>query len=124
MEFLLKKPMASPASQGDSSVNNPRNQAVDAPPPPAPAAPIPVVAPALPAPLHQPLAPIVIRLDRDNYLYWRSQVVPAVRVHDLYGFLFGTRPRPPQFIDAPDEPNLNIPRQILFPFLYYKYTCK
>ncbi|KAF4402609.1 hypothetical protein G4B88_012394 [Cannabis sativa] len=68
------------ASPGDSSVNNARSQAVDASPPalaPAPAAPV------LPAPLLQPLAPITIRLDRDNYPYWRSQVVPAVRAHDL-----------------------------------------
>ncbi|KAF4372124.1 hypothetical protein F8388_000340 [Cannabis sativa] len=62
------KLMTSPASQGDSSVNNPRNQVVDAPPL-ALAAPLPVVAPTLPTLLHQPLAPIIIRLDRDNYLY-------------------------------------------------------
>ncbi|KAF4376978.1 hypothetical protein F8388_022694 [Cannabis sativa] len=95
------------ASPGDSSVNNARSQAVDAPPAPAPAP----AAPALPAPLLQPLAPITIRLDRDNYPYWRSQVVPAVRAHDLDGFIFGTRPCPPQFLDAPVEPNPNILQQ-------------
>uniref|UniRef100_A0A803NW92 Uncharacterized protein n=1 Tax=Cannabis sativa TaxID=3483 RepID=A0A803NW92_CANSA len=58
--------MTSPASQGDSSINNPRNQVVDAPPL-ALAAPLPVVAPTLPTLLHQPLSPIIIRLDRDNY---------------------------------------------------------
>ena len=77
------------ASQGDSSVSGTR-------PDPAPAAP---VAPLFPAPIMQPLAPIAIRLDRDNYAYWRSQVVPAVRAHDLDGFLFGTRPCPAQFLE-------------------------
>ena len=41
-------------------------------------------------------------LDRDNYAYWRSQVLPAVRAHDLDGFLFGTRLCPPQYLDVPD----------------------
>ncbi|KAF4350088.1 hypothetical protein G4B88_008488 [Cannabis sativa] len=95
--ILVSEPMASP---GDFSVNNARSQAVDAlAPAPAPAP----AAPALPTPLLQPLAPITIRLDRDNYPYWRSQFVPTVRAHDLDGFLFGTRPCPPQFLDALDS---------------------
>ena len=43
------------------------------------------------------LNPITIRLDRNNYAFWRSQVIPAVHAHDLDGFLFGSRSCPPQF---------------------------
>uniref|UniRef100_A0A803Q4P5 Mitochondrial protein n=1 Tax=Cannabis sativa TaxID=3483 RepID=A0A803Q4P5_CANSA len=101
------------ASQGDSSVNNLRSQVVDVPIPTS--APMPTsVALVLLAPLLQLLAPIIIHLDRDNYPYWRSQVVPTVHAHDLDGFFFGTRPCPPQFLDAPPELISDIQQQAMF----------
>lgn len=95
------------ASQGDSSVSGARPASGAVPPPAVP----PAVPPPLLAPLFQPLAPIAIRLDRDNYVYWRSQVLPAVRARDLDGFLLGTRVCPPQFVDL-DELPPNTPPQV------------
>jgi hypothetical protein len=47
-------------------------------------------------------APLVTtRLGTDNYLYWRAQVAPILRSHLLTGFIDGTFPCPPQFIDNP-----------------------
>ncbi|POO03542.1 hypothetical protein TorRG33x02_007470 [Trema orientale] len=57
-------------------------------------------APLFAAPaLFQSLAPLSIKLDRTNYSFWHSQVLPAVCAHDLEGFLLGTVPCPPRFID-------------------------
>ncbi|KAF4362999.1 hypothetical protein F8388_020515 [Cannabis sativa] len=58
------KLMASLASQGDSSVNNPRNQVVDAPPS-ALATPLPVV------------IPIVRAHDPDEFLFTQDHVCPV-----------------------------------------------
>ena len=55
-------------------------------------------------PLHLPmvipstLAPLSIRLDRLNHAFWRSQILPTVRAHDLEGFLLGTRLKPTEFL--------------------------
>ena len=90
------------ASQGESSVSGAQ------PIPPAPPAPAPV-APPLPAPLLQPLAPIAIRLDRENYAYWRSQVVPAVRAHDLDGFFLA-------LVSVHHSSWIFLPRLLLWPY--------
>lgn len=50
-------------------------------------------------PFFQSLTPLSIKLDRNNYSFWRSQVLPAVRAYDLEGFLLGTVPCPPRFVD-------------------------
>lgn len=44
------------------------------------------------------LPSLTIRLDRSNYKLWRSQIVPAVRAHELEGFLLGTKPQPEKLI--------------------------
>ena len=38
---------------------------------------------------------ITVKLTNDNYLLWRSQVVPLLRSHYLMGFVDGTYPCPP-----------------------------
>ena len=35
---------------------------------------------------------ITIRLNSDNYLYWRTQVVPILQSNLIYGFIDGTLP--------------------------------
>ncbi|XP_062075179.1 uncharacterized protein LOC133779204 [Humulus lupulus] len=111
--------MASTGSQSDSSVSQARREHVVGPgvdallplqAPPA-AVPAPVV-PMVQAPVAPLLAPITIRPNRENYPYWRSQVIPAVRAHECNGFLFGTRPCPPQYLDPPADPNPLLPRQV------------
>ncbi|PON78830.1 hypothetical protein PanWU01x14_017290 [Parasponia andersonii] len=54
------------------------------------------------------LNPLHLRLDRNNYAYWRSQVLEAVRAHDLDDFLFSTRLRPDAFIPDPANPHQSI----------------
>ena len=40
-----------------------------------------------------------IKLDCDNYLLWRSQVLLAVRGHIVGGYLFDTNTYLPEFLD-------------------------
>ena len=40
-------------------------------------------------PLSATLAPIPLKLERENYTFWRSMVLPSVRAFDLEDFLFG-----------------------------------
>lgn len=37
-------------------------------------------------------------IGRNNFFFWRFQVLPAVRAHNLEGFLTGARLRPEEFI--------------------------
>ena len=43
---------------------------------------------------------ISIKLDRDNYSVWRSQVIPAINGHNLRGFINGTKQCPPEFVET------------------------
>lgn len=47
-----------------------------------------------------------LKLDRNNYLTWRSQVIPAVQGHGLEGFVLGASKRAPQYIEVADKPPL------------------
>ena len=44
------------------------------------------------------LVPLALTLDRGNFVFWHSQILPVVRAHDLEGFLLGNRPCLAQFI--------------------------
>ena len=46
------------------------------------------------------LMPLSLKLDRNNYAYWRSQVLPVVRAHGLEGFLLGNISCPAQFMNS------------------------
>ena len=43
-----------------------------------------------------------IKLDCDNYLLWRSQVLLAVRGHIIDGYLFNTNTYLPEFLNIQD----------------------
>ena len=43
------------------------------------------------------LHPISVKLDRNNYTIWRSQVLPSARAHRLDQILIGKLPKPPRF---------------------------
>jgi hypothetical protein len=45
-----------------------------------------------------------IRLTVDNYLYWRTQVVPLLRSNLIYGFVDGMLPCPTEEIPNPAAP--------------------
>ncbi|OMO79651.1 hypothetical protein CCACVL1_13538 [Corchorus capsularis] len=42
--------------------------------------------------------PVQVRLDRNNFLLWRSQLLPVIRGHNLVGFIDGTLSCPSQTI--------------------------
>lgn len=44
-----------------------------------------------------------LKLDRNNYILWRSQVIPAIRGHNLEAFIDGTSFCPPEFLEDGDE---------------------
>ena len=41
---------------------------------------------------------VTIKLNRENYLLWKAQIVPYLRGQHLFGFLDGSRPAPPQIL--------------------------
>ena len=45
---------------------------------------------------------ISLKLDKDNYSVWRSQVLPAVIGHNLEGFVFGMKICPKEFVEHTD----------------------
>uniref|UniRef100_A0A803QGW3 Uncharacterized protein n=1 Tax=Cannabis sativa TaxID=3483 RepID=A0A803QGW3_CANSA len=49
------------------------------------------------------MVPLNLRLDRNNFFYWHSQVLSIVRAHQLEGFINGDRPRPPATIVDPSN---------------------
>ena len=49
-------------------------------------------------PFSSSLNPLVLRLNRSNYQYWRSQILSSVRAHGLDDFLLGLRTAPQQYL--------------------------
>ncbi|KAF3778366.1 Retrovirus-related Pol polyprotein from transposon TNT 1-94 [Nymphaea thermarum] len=39
------------------------------------------------------------KLNHSNYLTWKRQIVPFIKIHRLYGHIDGTTPAPPKYID-------------------------
>uniref|UniRef100_A0A2N9ESZ2 Reverse transcriptase Ty1/copia-type domain-containing protein n=1 Tax=Fagus sylvatica TaxID=28930 RepID=A0A2N9ESZ2_FAGSY len=64
---------------------------------------------------HHSLTPIqhliTIKLNRDNYLLWKAQIVPYLKGQHLFGFLDGSQPAPSSFLPLTSteisEPTLN-----------------
>uniref|UniRef100_A0A2N9HT68 Retrotransposon Copia-like N-terminal domain-containing protein n=1 Tax=Fagus sylvatica TaxID=28930 RepID=A0A2N9HT68_FAGSY len=44
---------------------------------------------------------ITIKLNRDNFLLWKAQIVPYLQGQHLYGFIDGTKPAPPPSLAIP-----------------------
>ena len=49
-------------------------------------------------PFSATLAPIPLKLDRGNYSFWQTLILPVVRAFDLEDFLLGTRVCPVRFL--------------------------
>ncbi|KAL5751674.1 hypothetical protein ACOSQ2_022181 [Xanthoceras sorbifolium] len=41
-----------------------------------------------------------IKLDENNYLFWRAQVLPAIRAYNLEDYIFEVKPVPKKFIEV------------------------
>ena len=44
-----------------------------------------------------------IKLNQNNFVYWKAQILPIVRAFDLEEFLFGPIISPQKFVDVEDE---------------------
>ncbi|KAL5777012.1 hypothetical protein ACOSP7_009938 [Xanthoceras sorbifolium] len=44
-----------------------------------------------------------IKLDDNNFIYWKTQILPVIKAFDLEDFIFGSSKCPSKFIDAIDE---------------------
>ena len=51
------------------------------------------------------LPPVGVKLDRSNYVLWKSQVLPIVQAYDLEGFLFGTKTHPSESLGDSANPD-------------------
>ncbi|KAA8536347.1 hypothetical protein F0562_028825 [Nyssa sinensis] len=48
---------------------------------------------------------VTTKLTTDNYLLWKVQTSAYLRGQDLYGYVDGTQPKPPEFLsESPDSP--------------------
>ena len=45
----------------------------------------------------------LVKLDWNNFLLWKSVIVPTVKGHDLDGYLFGTQPIPEKMISIMEK---------------------
>lgn len=45
---------------------------------------------------------VTVKLNRDNFLLWKAQIIPYMRGQRIFGFLDGTTTPPPQAIPNPD----------------------
>ena len=59
----------------------------------------------LPLTLPSILPPVSVKLDRSNYVLWKSQVLPTVRAYDLEGFLLGTKSQPFETLSDSTNPD-------------------
>ncbi|KAL5810166.1 hypothetical protein ACOSQ4_026734 [Xanthoceras sorbifolium] len=41
-----------------------------------------------------------VKLDRDNYVHWKAQVLPAIQAYELDDFISGLQSIPPQFVEV------------------------
>ncbi|KAL5805601.1 hypothetical protein ACOSQ4_028334 [Xanthoceras sorbifolium] len=63
-----------------------------------------------------------LKLDENNYVLWKSQVLPAVRAFDLEEFILGERLCPSKFLDITSVVSGNTEKQVNPEFLQWRKT--
>ncbi|KAL5753555.1 hypothetical protein ACOSP7_021775 [Xanthoceras sorbifolium] len=63
-----------------------------------------------------------LKLDYDNYVIWKSQVLPAIRAYDLEEFILGESRSPQKFIETVNEETGDCVRSVNSEFLQWKKT--
>ncbi|KAL5766857.1 hypothetical protein ACOSP7_017474 [Xanthoceras sorbifolium] len=63
-----------------------------------------------------------LKLDHDNYVIWKSQVLPAIRAYDLEEFILGESICPMKFVEKLNEETGDFVRSINEEFLKWKKT--
>ena len=66
---------------------------------------------------------ITVRLNSENYIYWRTQIVPILRSNLLFGFVDGSLPCPPTTIPNPAA-SLNIGASPTLPNPLFSAWCQ
>ncbi|KAI9160735.1 hypothetical protein LWI28_011054 [Acer negundo] len=61
-----------------------------------------------------------IKLDQNNFVYWKAQILPIVRAFDLDEFLFGPVRRPQKYVETKDEETGETVKTINDDFLTWK----
>jgi hypothetical protein len=56
--------------------------------------------PAFPQQLNNSNQFSIVKLDRENYILWTTQVVPYLEGHSLFGYIIGETPAPPKEISS------------------------
>ncbi|KAL5764982.1 hypothetical protein ACOSP7_017287 [Xanthoceras sorbifolium] len=46
-----------------------------------------------------------VKLDRDNYIHWKVQVLPTIQAFELDAFVSNLRPIPPKYIEVQTDEN-------------------
>ncbi|KAL5842030.1 hypothetical protein ACOSQ3_012633 [Xanthoceras sorbifolium] len=63
-----------------------------------------------------------LKLDQENYVIWKSQVLPAIRAYDLEDFILGESTSPPKFVETINEESGEVTQTVNIDFLQWKKT--
>ncbi|KAL5837905.1 hypothetical protein ACOSQ3_015074 [Xanthoceras sorbifolium] len=61
-----------------------------------------------------------IKLDRNNYLFWKAQALFEIRAYNIEDFIFESRPSPPKFVETISFETNEVIRRISNDFLIWK----
>ncbi|KAL5753576.1 hypothetical protein ACOSP7_021796 [Xanthoceras sorbifolium] len=61
-----------------------------------------------------------IKLDRTNYIFWKAQVLPAIRAYNLEEYIFESKPAPKKFVEVQSENSDEVTTQLSDEFLAWK----
>jgi hypothetical protein len=63
-----------------------------------------------------------VKLNYDNFLLWKAQLVPYFRGQDLFGYIDGSIPKPPKIISL-THPETSVVSECLNP-AYSQWVCQ
>ncbi|KAL5830513.1 hypothetical protein ACOSQ3_019981 [Xanthoceras sorbifolium] len=61
-----------------------------------------------------------VKLDRNNYIFWRAQVLPAIRAYNLEEYVFETKPAPAKFVHVTNPVTNEVTTSLNNDFLVWK----
>ncbi|KAL5835320.1 hypothetical protein ACOSQ4_014817 [Xanthoceras sorbifolium] len=61
-----------------------------------------------------------VKLDKNNYIYWSAQVLPAIRAYNLEEYIFETKPAPPKFVQVVNNETHEVTSKLNDEFLTWK----
>ncbi|KAH7548009.1 hypothetical protein JRO89_XS14G0052500 [Xanthoceras sorbifolium] len=58
-----------------------------------------------------------IKLDRNNYLFWKVQVLPVIRAYNLEEYIFEIKPSPNKYVESRSEDSSEVVKTLNSEFL-------